>query len=85
MNKKSEAYSTDLVPPDNYLLLAIISTLFCFFPIGIFAIIYSLKVSNLWKKKEYDQARLASDKAITFGQISLLLGVLFWLVLFIVC
>lgn len=34
--------------PENHLLLAILATLFCFWPTGIIAIIFSLKVDTIY-------------------------------------
>jgi hypothetical protein len=79
----SENVSDNLVAPDSYILLAIFSTLFCFFPLGIFSLINALKVSRLWKQKKYEQARIASDKAIKYGQLALIFGGLFWIIVYI--
>ena len=50
-------------PPDNYLALAILSTLFCCLPLGIVSIVYSAKVNSLWTMGHYDAAKVAARKA----------------------
>ena len=49
--------------PNNYLLLAIFSTLCCCLPLGICAIIRSIKVNDYYSKKQYDAAEAASADA----------------------
>lgn len=83
MNKQDDGFSDNLVAPDTYILLAVFSTLFCFFPLGIFAIINSIKVNSLWKQGQYEQARIASDKAIKYGQLGLIVGGLIWVLFFV--
>jgi hypothetical protein len=82
MNDKNDSFSDNLVAPDTYLLLAIFSTFVCFFPLGIFALINSIKVMSLWKKGYYEQARIASDNAIKYGQLAMIIGGIGWLLYF---
>lgn len=50
-------------PPDNYLALAILSTLFCCLPLGVVSIVYSARVNSLWTMGHYDEARRTARKA----------------------
>lgn len=49
--------------PKNYLVLAILSTIFCCLPFGIVSIVYAAKVDNYWNAGNYLQAESASRKA----------------------
>ena len=50
-------------PPDNNLVWAIVSTILCCWPIGIFAIIKSTSVNKLWAQGDYAGAQKAADDA----------------------
>lgn len=49
--------------PDNNLVWAILTTVFCCLPFGIVAIVYSSKVNSLYATGQYDMAVDASEKA----------------------
>ena len=49
--------------PDNYLVWAILSTLFCCLPFGIVSIIKSLEVNSMYDTERYAEAKLASETA----------------------
>lgn len=49
--------------PDNYLVWAILCTLFCCLPLGIVSIVYSSKVDNLYYAGDYVGAQNAADNA----------------------
>lgn len=49
--------------PDNYLVWAILTTLFCCLPFGIVSIVYSSKVDTLYSSGDYVNAQQASDNA----------------------
>lgn len=68
------------VPPTNYLVFAILTTLFCFLPTGIVAIIYATKVNTLWHAQAYGEAYDASRKAKNWCIISAAVGALIWIV-----
>lgn len=70
--------------PKNYLVLAILSTIFCCLPFGIVSIIYSSKVDNLWNAGDDIQAQEASRKAkgwMLAGVISSLVIVILYIIL----
>lgn len=49
--------------PDNYLVWAILTTLFCCLPFGIAAIVFASKVDGLYTAGQYAEAQRASDNA----------------------
>ena len=51
------------VKPDNYLVWAILSTIFCCLPLGIVSIVFSAKVDDLYHQGDYYGAQDASRKA----------------------
>ena len=53
--------------PDNYLVWAILSTLFCCLPLGIISIVYSSKVDGLYNAGDYVGAQDASNKAKNYA------------------
>jgi hypothetical protein len=62
------------LPPDNYLVWAILTTLFCCLPTGIVSIVYSTKVSGLWAQGQYAEAHAASNNAKKWAIISAVAG-----------
>ena len=68
--------------PQNYLVFAILSTIFCCMPLGIPAIIFASQVNTKYVQGDYAGAEDASQKAkmwcfISFG-VGLLLTVLYF-------
>ena len=49
--------------PDNYLIWAILTTVFCCWPIGIFSIISAARVNSAYNAGDYQRAESASDTA----------------------
>jgi Interferon-induced transmembrane protein len=75
--------------PDNYLVWAILSTIFCCLPFGIVSIIYSTKVTGLWAQGQYAEALAASNNAKKWAIIAAIVGpiisvilTVMWFVLF---
>lgn len=58
-------YAQSQIPPkpDNYLVWAILTTLFCCLPFGIVSIVYASKVDSLYSSQDYFGAKAASDNA----------------------
>ncbi len=52
--------------PSNFLVCAILSTIFCCMPFGIVSIVYASKVDVLWYACNYREAQEASSKARTW-------------------
>lgn len=53
-------------PPPNYLVWAILVTIFCCLPLGIPAIVFAAQVSSRWQAGDVAGAHDASTKAKTF-------------------
>lgn len=66
--------------PDDMLVWSIMSTILCCIPTGIVAIVYSSKVNTAWNEKDYDAAYEASRNAKTWSIVSLVLGVVSYIV-----
>ena len=63
----------------NYMVYAILSTIFLFLPTGIAAIYFAAKVEPAERAGHTAEALEASDKARLYCQISLLVGAVLWL------
>lgn len=68
--------------PNNYLPLAIFSTLCCCLPLGIYAIIRSMKVNDYYMTKQYDAAEAASADAKKWSIIGIVVGLVFQIIYF---
>lgn len=53
-------------PPSSTLFGAVVVTVFCFFPLGLFAVIYALQVRPRWKRGDETGARHAAEMAEKF-------------------
>jgi predicted secreted protein len=62
-------------PPPNYLVWAILSTLFCCLPLGIVSIVFAAQVNSKWTSGDAAGAQEASRKARTFALWSTIIGV----------
>lgn len=49
--------------PENFLIGSILTTVLCCLPLGIIAIIFSVKVDGLWSNGDYEGAVRAAKKA----------------------
>lgn len=56
--------------PDNYLIWAILSTLFCCLPLGVVSIVYSSKVDGQYNAGDFGGAQDSADKAKKFAMWS---------------
>ncbi|GAA2880239.1 hypothetical protein GCM10020220_082770 [Nonomuraea rubra] len=61
-------------PPDNQLVPAILTTLFCCLPLGIVAIVKSSQVNQKWQVGDFAGAQQAADEAKTWWKRSLIIG-----------
>ena len=68
--------------PQNYLVLAILTTIFCCMPTGIVSIIYAAKVNGLYAEGRYEEASAASGTAKTWGIVGLAIGLLSYIIVF---
>jgi Interferon-induced transmembrane protein len=62
-------------PPDNNLVWAILSTVFCCLPLGIVAIVKSTQVSSLWAQGQHDAARKSAEDAKKFALWAAIVGI----------
>ena len=67
--------------PDNNMLWAILSTLFCCLPLGIVSIINAAKVDGLYRSGGYSGAQEAADNAKKYAQYGLVIGII-WIVIY---
>lgn len=61
--------------PDNYLVWAILSTLFCCLPLGVVSIVFAAQVDSKWNAGDYAGARDSSEKAKNFAIAAAAIGV----------
>jgi heme/copper-type cytochrome/quinol oxidase subunit 2 len=54
-------------PPDNHLVWAILTTLFCCLPFGIVSIVFAAQVNSKWTLGDYQGAIASSQKAKTWA------------------
>ena len=71
-------------PPPNYLVPAILVTLFCCLPGGIASIIFATQVNSKHQAGDLVGAQEASKKAKMFMMISAGVGVLVWIIVIII-
>lgn len=60
------------VPPPNYLVWAILTTIFCCLPFGIVSIVFAAQVNTKWQAGDYDGAMNSSKNARTWAWVSFL-------------
>ncbi len=60
--------------PDNYLVWAILVTLFCCLPFGVAAIVYSSRVDSEWNAGRYEAAKAAAASAKKWSLIGAGIG-----------
>lgn len=70
-------------PPPNYLVWAILSTLFCCLPLGIASIVFSAQVNSKWQAGDVAGAQESSRKAKQFALWATIAGVVI-LILYII-
>lgn len=66
--------------PDNYLVWAILTTIFCCIPFGIVSIVNAAKVDGAWANGDYATAISASQSAKKWAIIAASIGVVFAIV-----
>ncbi len=65
----------DFTPaPNNHLVKAILTMLFCCLPFGIVSLVYAAKVDSLWSMGQREAAVKAADDANEWGNIALICG-----------
>ena len=69
--------------PQNFLVPAILVTLFCFLPTGIAAIVFANQVNSKWGVGDFQGAQKASQNAKIWTFVSLGVGLLIGLIIII--
>ncbi len=64
-------------PPPNYLVWAILSTIFCCLPFGIASIVFAAQVNGKWAAGDVAGAQDSSAKAKKFAIWAAIAGVIF--------
>jgi hypothetical protein len=72
----NEQNQQPLSPPPNYLVFAILTTIFCCQILGIVSIVYAAQVNSKWASGDYEGAREASKNAKLWAWISTGSGIL---------
>lgn len=70
------------VPPDNYLVWAILATIFCCLPVGIPAIVFASQVNSKWAAGDVAGAEYASKRARQLATWAAIAGVAFTVIYF---
>lgn len=76
--------SVQSVKPDNNMVWAILSTLFCCLPTGVYAIYLASKVDSLYLSGQYAEAQAMANDAKKWVQISAGLGLVVFVIYFII-
>lgn len=71
------------IPPENYLVWAILSTLLCCMPLGIVSIVFATNVNKHWLRGDYAAAEKASEQAKTWCFVSAGAGILLYVLIFV--
>lgn len=61
--------------PSNYLVWAILATIFCFWPTGIAAIVFAAQVNSRFNRGDFQGAQDSSRKARTWAIVTVCVGV----------
>ena len=65
---------------ENYLIEAILATIFCCLPLGIAAIVYAAKVNSAYENGNIDEAHEASQNAAKWVKFSVIGGIIFYVI-----
>jgi len=71
----NEQVTQPQAPPPNYLVFAILVTIFCCQILGIVSIVYAAQVNSKWNAGDHAGALNASKNAKTWALIGLVSGV----------
>ena len=73
-------YGGQTPPPQNYIVWAILSTIFCCPPIGIVSIVFAAQVNSKWIAGDADGAYSSSKNARTWAWVAFGVGFIFYIV-----
>lgn len=77
------AYGQGGTPPPNYLVWAILTTIFCCLPLGIVSIVFAAQVNSKFAVGDFAGAQASSRKAKLWAIWSAVAGVVF-IVLYVI-
>ena len=80
ITEHENAQQNVMVKPNNNMLMAILTTLFCCLPFGIVAIIKASQVNNLFAMKQYEAAQISADEANKWSHIAVAIGFVLWII-----
>lgn len=64
------------IKPNNYMALAIFTTICCCLPLGIVAIVKASKVNEYFALHQYDLSQKAADEAKKWSVIGIVIGLI---------
>ena len=71
------------LPPPNYLVWAILTTILCCLPFGIISIIFAAQVNSKWIAGDYEGARNSSRNAKIWAWVAFGFGIVSAITVFI--
>ncbi len=76
-NSRSASKLSNMMPnkPDNHMIWAILCTVFCCIPMGVYSIFCAAQVDTCYRRGEYDDAQRYANKAKQWAIVSAILGV----------
>jgi hypothetical protein len=64
-----------IAQPNNHLVFAILTTLFCCLPLGIVSIVKASQVNGLWAQGRYAEAQQSARSAKNWAMWSAIIGI----------
>ncbi|XP_064406227.1 proline-rich transmembrane protein 1-like [Halichondria panicea] len=64
------------VPPKDYFVMSILTLLFCFWPLGIVALLKSIEVRSAVDRGDYAAAQTASKSALQLNKLAIIIGII---------
>lgn len=62
--------------PKTHMLMAILTTIFCLWPMGIVSIYYALRVDYLWDRGKYDESIRSSAKSKSWSKANIIITII---------
>lgn len=69
--------------PNNHMVKAILTMLFCCLPFGVVALVNATKVEGLWAQGQKQLAQKAADDANKWANVALICG-LVWVLIYVI-
>jgi hypothetical protein len=76
-------YGVQGAPPPNYLVWSILSTIFCFLPLGVASIVFAAQVNSKWATGDVAGAQRSSELAKKLTIWAVVVGAIGYLILLI--